>query len=377
MPDKDQSAPLISRREALGLGAAASLALADASLASGKSPRPGLQSLGYAVMPGKDLDAWSDWAPKVFGLQLADRSADTRVFRMDDHLYRFALDRQAQVPTLGWEVADAGALDAMAARLEAAGVKVDRGSRALASQRGVRDLVTLSDPAGNGVEIYHGPALANSPFQPGRPIAGFKTGPLGLGHVVLEIERPSFEKTSVFYREVLGFRLSDYMTINGARMVEFLHVNPREHTLALGPSATSRVNHVMMEMQFMDDVGQAYDIVFRDYRSKIAATIGRHTNDLMTSFYVQTPSDFQMECGWGGLLVDSERWQARELTAGFDIWGHQFMKDGQPAERGGPGPFAPTFPLRPLRAPLQVSGKDFEVGHRPTELTQVLQTLAS
>src|SRR5450755_1548147 len=143
MSDHIPSATKVSRREVLGMGAAASvasLALADGAFARAGAAQPqGLQSLGYVVAPGPNLEAWNEWAPKVFGLQLSDQSATTRVFRMDDHEYRLALDQQAQTPTLGWEVADAAALDAMAARIEAAGVKVERGSRALAGQRGVRD----------------------------------------------------------------------------------------------------------------------------------------------------------------------------------------------------------------------------------------------
>jgi len=369
MHDTDRNVSLISRRDALGLGAAASLVVANKSWA--ESSRQGLQSLGYVVAPGQDLDAWSAWAAKVFALQLADQSATTRVFRMDDHVYRLAIDRSAQVPTFGWEVADAGALDAMAARLEAAGVKVARGSRALASQRGVRDLVTFADPAGNALEIFYGPALASSPFKPGRPIAGFKTGPLGLGHVVIQAETSVFEKTSAFYLDLLGFRMSDYMMLESGGVLHFMHINPREHSFAVGPGPKNMLHHIMMEMQFLDDVGQSYDVAFRDYRSTIALTIGRHTNDLMTSFYSHTPSGFMMECGWGGLLVDSEHWKAGELIPGGDIWGHHPMKDGIEEPR------PPLASGVVLRAPLQVEGKNFEVGHHPTELAQVVKTVRS
>jgi 2,3-dihydroxybiphenyl 1,2-dioxygenase len=349
------------------------LALTDKGwAATDRSASLGLQSLGYVVVPGKDLDAWGRWAPEVFGLQLADSSAATRVFRMDDHLHRLAVDLGAQMPSFGWEVAGPGALDAMAARLDAAGVKVASGSRALASQRGVRDLVTLTDPAGNGVEIFHGPALAHSPFQAARTMAGFRTGPLGMGHFALMVQPALFEKTTSFYRGLLGFRLSDYTISKGAMVVEFMHINPREHSIAViaNPDNKNELHHLMMEMLFMDDVGRSYDIVLDKYNDRIGLTMGRHINDLMTSFYVRTPSEFLMECGWGGLLIDSEQWKADELTAGGSIWGHQLMKDGQPVE----GTFLPPPTARALRAPLQVYGENFEVGRRPKALDQVLKT---
>lgn len=374
--ERASRASMTSRRDVLGLGVAvASLALADEGWAAiDGSPGRGLQSLGYVVVPGKDLDAWDLWGPKVFGLQLADRSATTRVFRMDDHQHRFAVDRSAQIPTFGWEVADARALDAMAARLDTAGVEVARGSRALASQRGVRDLVTLQDPAGNRIEIFHGAALANTPFQPARTMAGFRTGKLGMGHAAIMVQQEIFEQTTRFYRGLLGFRLSDYGTNKGVRVIEFMHINPREHSLVVstgsGNNNTNHLHHVMMEMVFMDDVGHAYDIVLKDYQKSLALTLGRHPNDLMTSFYVRSPSDFWLECGWGGLLVDPERWQAGDLTGVPSIWGHQFMEDGQPA----PADFSPPPTFRALGAPLQVYGENYGTNRRPTDLAQVLKT---
>ena len=76
-----------------------------------------------------------------------------------------------------------------AARLEKAGVKVARGSRALADERRVKDLIVTSDPVGNRLEMFHGAETTADPFKPGRSISGFRTGPLGLGHVVMHIEQ--------------------------------------------------------------------------------------------------------------------------------------------------------------------------------------------
>jgi 2,3-dihydroxybiphenyl 1,2-dioxygenase len=395
-----QNPPQVTRRETLGLGAAASVALAGSSWArSSPSSGSGLQSLGYLIMPGQDLDAWSVWAPKVFALQIADSSSSTRAFRMDDHLYRLVIDQKVQLPTFGWEVANAKALDAMASRIEAAGIAVVKGSSALISQRGVRDLVTLTDPAGFGLEIFHGPALANSPFQPSRAISGFRTGQLGMGHALVGVAPAQFDATTAFYQNVLGFRVSDYLA-SGLK-AQFMHINPRHHSLAIGSFGRSMVDHIMMEMTFFDDVGESYDVALKEYKSMISWGLGRHTNDLMTSFYTNTPSNFRMECGWGGLLVDPERWQAAELKVGTSIWGHGRVNDMPPQGAGfaggppgggppgggppgggppgggppgggppGGGPQGPA--LKPLRAPLQVYGANYDLGQRHT--TQVLQT---
>src|SRR5260370_30680768 len=105
---------------------------------------------------------------------------------MDDRKQRLVIDAEGGqgIAFFGWEVADAAALDKVAARIEAAGTKVARGSRALAGERHVTDLIVLSDPGGNRLEIFHGAQNATDSFKPRRNISWFRTGPLRMGHVV-------------------------------------------------------------------------------------------------------------------------------------------------------------------------------------------------
>src|SRR3990170_4230508 len=65
------------------------------------------------------------------------------------------------------------------------------------------------------------------PCRPGRSISGFRTGTLGMGHAVLTV--PRMEDVLPFYRDLLGFRVSDYVT--NPFHAYFLHVNPRHHSL--------------------------------------------------------------------------------------------------------------------------------------------------
>ena len=55
----------------------------------------------------------------------------------------------------------------------------------------------------------------------------------------------------------------------------------------------------------------------------LSATLGQHLNDRMTSFYMKTPSGFDLEYGYGGLLVDWQAHSAFEFTR-VSIWGHDF-----------------------------------------------------
>ena len=128
----------------------------------------------------------------------------------------------------GWEVADAADLDALAARLEKAGVDVTAEPRTLADARRVRGLISFADPDGNRLEAFYGAEIDETPFRPGRSISGFRTGPLGLGHAVLTVE--NIDPMMAFYVDLLGFGLSDY--IAKPFRAYFFHVNARHHSLA-------------------------------------------------------------------------------------------------------------------------------------------------
>lgn len=278
-----------------------------------------LQALGYVGVRTRNLEDWSTYASRFLGMQRVDRSRTSAAFRMDDRKQRLIVEEEnGEGPSFyGWEVADAAALDRMAARLEQHGVAVARGSGPLADERRVADLIVFNDPAGNRVEICHGAETTTDPFRPGRAISGFRTGPLGMGHAVLTAER--LDAVIPFYTEVLGFRPSDY--ILKPFKAYFFHLNPRHHSLAFIETGKNGIHHLMVELYFLDDVGQAYDLALRR-PEMIGTTLGRHVNDYVTSFYSWSPSQFLVEYGWGGRSIDPATWTPHERTEGPSLWGH-------------------------------------------------------
>ena len=274
------------------------------------------QALGYIGVRAKALDDWASYGAGLLGLQRVDQSRSTIAFRMDDHKQRVVVhaDGGEGIGFFGWEVADATSLEALAADLDNGGIAVAHGSRALADDRHVTDLIVLSDPVGNRLEFFHGAQTATEPFQPGRCISGFRTGPLGLGHVVLNVDRPeTLDRLMAFYSNRIGFRLTDYYS--EPFVARFLHLNPRHHSLAFIQTGKNAVHHVMMELFSFDDVGQGYDLALAD-DGCVAVSLGRHTSDFITSFYTWTPSAFMVEYGWGARTIDVEHWQAYERKEG-------------------------------------------------------------
>ncbi|MFY9954223.1 VOC family protein [Bradyrhizobium sp.] len=279
-----------------------------------------LRALGYAGFGADHLEDWRQFGTHLVGLQAVERGNAQLSFRMDDRKQRIVIDRAMGEGArfFGWEVADAPALDALGAQLESAGVAVTAEPQTLADARRVRALISFRDPAGNRLEAFYGAEIDDTPFKPGRSISGFRTGPLGLGHVVLTVEK--IDAVMQFYVEVLGFRLSDY--IEKPFRAYFFHVNPRHHSLALIETGKNGMHHLMVELFSLDDVGQSYDVALRE-ENRVSVTLGRHTNDFMTSFYAKTPSSFMVECGWGGRQIDPANWQPVEMTDGPSLWGHE------------------------------------------------------
>jgi len=279
-----------------------------------------LQALGYVGFHAKALDEWHVYGTQMLGFELVDRSRQTAAFRMDDRRQRVIVeaDGGAGVKFFGWEVADAAALDALGARLEQSGMAVVRGTRALAAERHVGDLIVLHDPIGSRVEIFCDGEVAGDAFKPGRSISGFRTGALGLGHVVMSVER--IDEVAAFYEQVLGFRLSDYYS--HPFPARFYHVNARHHSLAFVQSGRTAIHHLMVELYSFDDVGQGLDLALAQ-PERLAVTLGRHCGDYMTSFYTWTPSGFMIEYGWGGQSIDPATWQAAERLEGPSLWGHE------------------------------------------------------
>ena len=280
----------------------------------------GLIALGYIGVRSTRLDDWSSYATSLLGMQQVDRGGAVRAYRMDDRKQRLIVtgDEGDGLAFLGWEVADGAALAALAARLEANGIAVRRAPRALADERHVSDLIVFHDPAGNRLEAFHGPQLASDPFRPGRPISGFRTGALGMGHAVLNVA--DVEPLLPFYRDVLGFHVSDYGLT--PYKLYFFHVNGRHHSFAMVGSGRQGLHHFMVELCSLDDVGQGYDLAQLE-DDRVAYTLGRHTNDHMTSFYSHSPSGFFVEYGWGGRVIDPATWEPHETFDGPSFWGHE------------------------------------------------------
>ncbi len=290
-----------------------------------------VSQLGYLGIGIRDAKAWQDLATTILGLQVVPGGdPSTSYLRMDEYHHRLELHANGgdDLEFVGWEVPNSSTLQRVAQQLEAGKVQVTPGTRGEAEGRRVIDLIKCVDPDGIPTEIFWGRPINQQRFHPARPMSGFKTGDMGLGHILVYAR--NLDETVHFYRDLLGFRISDFTEVRtpgGTVRLAFLHCNSRHHSIAFleAPGAPKRINHVMFECNSLDDVGSGRDLCLAR-GVPIVIDLGRHMNDHMVSFYLANPSGFALEYGWAGRMIDDTTWQIEHYAAVDSLWGHPQLR---------------------------------------------------
>lgn len=276
-----------------------------------------VRALGYLVLEtDKPLSDWKSFASEVLGAMVLERDGQLLV-RVDDRNFRLCIRAgRSQTGTIGWDVGDHESLQTLCARLEQAGIATRTASALECADRGVIALVHALDPGGVPLEFFVGQMYIKEPFVSPRG-ARFVTGDLGLGHVLMRTAK--YEETVAFYRQLLGFRITDIWTGEGITAA-FMRCNPRHHSIAVAKLTTggaNRLGHFMLEVEDIDMVGLALD----RGRDHFVRTLGRHFNDQMISGYLRTPSGFDVEYGTAGRRIDDATWMVGQIDAPSG-WGH-------------------------------------------------------
>ena len=289
-----------------------------------------VSALGYVRLRMRDPSEWLRFGEEVLGF-VGETADDGSVrLKMDAAPFRYLVEKgdEDRFLAAGWECGDQAQYEHCREALASAGALVGEGGDEDAEQRNVTQLAFAADPSGNAFEIYHG-RTGGGGFA--SPIEGmeFLTDCMGMGHVVLPAQ--AFEATATFYRNLLGFGLSDELTLPPPaqdapqQRLTFLHAdNPRHHSLGLyNYPAPSGVGHVMAEVHSLDNVGFCLDRV-KAAGHPIIATLGRHWNDGMVSFYLLAPGGIPMEVGYDGRQYPD--WESFQPTRSSiaDIWGHEY-----------------------------------------------------
>lgn len=296
-----------------------------------------LLGVSYVGLNVPDIDAWRVFATSVIGLMparslpgenpMAPESGGTGVrddgavfLKADDRQWRVALHRADRpgIAYVAFELGSQAAFEQAIHELDAKAVVYTRAEPDEADERGMRDVVKLVDPTGVSVELCWGPTIDGGFVSP-VGVPGFVTGRLGFGHFVLLT--PDLDASMSFYQQALSMKLTDYVLFGPDMSAQFLRCTPRHHSVGLtafGP--VTGLHHFAFEVTDIDQVGYALERATRAGHH-ITATLGRHKNDRMLSFYMRSPAGFEVEVGCDGQLVDDATWVVNHFVGG-DEWGH-------------------------------------------------------
>jgi 2,3-dihydroxybiphenyl 1,2-dioxygenase len=287
--------------------------------------------LGHVVIEVPDPTSLTPTLAEVVGLEAGDPTpGGALTWRNDGHAQRVILTEGPanDAVAVGFEAVSADAFDATVERLRAHGCDVTEDAD-LATERRVDRLIRTAAPWGPDVEVVLGAERTAEPFSSGLVPGGFLTEAVGFGHVVLATT--AFEESVELLTAGLGFTQSDWLETEIAEGIElevrFFHCNARHHTVALAKAPfelPQRLHHVMFEMAERDDVGAAFDRLWATELG-IPNGLGRHDNDGMFSFYLQTPAGFQVEVGHGARVI-TDGWDDNRAYDAISAWGHQPLR---------------------------------------------------
>jgi 2,3-dihydroxybiphenyl 1,2-dioxygenase len=286
----------------------------------------GPTNLTYLIIRATDLDAWERFGEDIVGFQLAEKTADRLIFRMDRLRHRITVERGSEddIVASGWLFDSPEDLGDFSEHLKSRGYEVFVGSPELLAARYVGALCYIDGPNGVRHEFVANPVVAdgNDRFVSKVLEGKFVTGRLGLGHYI-EVAS-DYKKSFDYLKDVIGVKVSGFMRSPGLKELEvaFFHsATGRYHSIGTAAlPIPKKCFHVGLELETLNDVGRALDRAAAD--KIVEKGFGFHPNAETLSFYFRTPSGFWFEMGFGEIVIDDNNWHV-ETHYETSSWGHK------------------------------------------------------
>jgi len=224
---------------------------------------PKVFRIGYVELATPNLLQQSEYYEKVLGLQRVETTADATYLSigLDHHNVALRSGAAAGLSCIGFQVNRDIVLAELARELKAAGLAVVHKTDA---RPGVAELIEVTPPGSIPVQLFHTMTM---------PAPGFSDrgiGPVRLGH--LAIMAPNPDKVVQFYRDALGFQITDWFE----EFATFMTCNPDHHVIVIVQADKNRLHHVAFQLRDRGHHCEAADFLAR---SGVATLWGpaRHT----------------------------------------------------------------------------------------------------
>jgi catechol-2,3-dioxygenase len=267
--------------------------------------------LGHVALVVREIGRAVDFYTGVVGLHVTERTAGGEVYLRcgrEHHCLVLIPGGVAGLDHTAYEAPSGEALEALDAAVRARGVPVER--RPVGAGIAGEGL-WFRDPEGLLVVLYAGMSEAEP------PAAARAVQPRKLGH--LNFKWTDLARTERFYREALGFKLSDWRGDVGV----WLRCNPDHHGVAGVKTPRAGLHHHAYELTDWGDVKRACDWLLAH---DIAVEAGplRHGPGNNISIYFFDPEGIRIELFCEILQIwDDESYRPRDWPTdppNFDLW---------------------------------------------------------
>jgi catechol 2,3-dioxygenase-like lactoylglutathione lyase family enzyme len=194
-----------------------------------------VRKIAHATYDTPDLDRQIEYYTDILGLTLVGKEKDTAFLASTiDHHSVVLRKGEARCSRLGFQIGPDDDLKEFEKQTAAHGIKTQRVNDPGPS---IAEMITFEDPKGTVMEVFKRGEFSHQTF-PNKGIVPHK-----LGHVAFFTK--DVKRTTDFYCDVLGFRVSDWM----GDFFSFLRCGTDHHTINLMRSEQDRHFHTAFELR--------------------------------------------------------------------------------------------------------------------------------
>jgi catechol 2,3-dioxygenase-like lactoylglutathione lyase family enzyme len=267
-------------------------------------PRTRVVNLRHVAVAAPNFDETVAFYTDAWGLKKVDGEADIAFFAAEgspeNYILRVRKAEDKRLDLIALAADNAAAVDELAKQLATEGVRFVSEPGSLQTPGGGYGF-RFFDPDGRTVEVS-----SDVEQRPFRRLEEGESVPQALSHLVIGSANP--EETIAFYRDKLGFKLSDWI---GDQMC-FMRCTTDEHDLAVFRDTQAQLNHVAFEFRGIDEFMRATGRVM-----KTGAVMrwgpGRHVVGDNTFAYFFDPNGNVSEITTNMEQCD-DNWQPRRMT---------------------------------------------------------------